>query len=448
MRTTTAARARPRPTAAARRGAIRQIAPPGPSSTFADSVNAPIALPRDCNGKQIAHLSHSSVARWFACPDDWRRHYILRQRGPKAGVMFLGSRVDDAITEFYRRQIAGSTMTLTELVDVFRDTWHSKLKTDGDRIAWEHGLTPAIAERMGRTAVTLTYERLIPRLGTPVAAQRKFEIRLAPALQWTVVGYVDLDTRRTKDVYLDEDGASFAVRDVGEDVPTVEMDYMAAPVDLRPPVKLGRTTFEPGAVLDEHRRLMEAYERRRDERAGDPDAPKATPPPALPMVAVPADRLARFGQIVKVTVDGPVDYKVATTLRSANAAHQDSQATLYLWERWYSGVDCADFRFAQVGKDGPRRQKMSTSLVTTTRTEAQLRTLPMRYLLAAAQIRAAYDKFGAHEPWGFAAEGHWKCMPDPESALTPGGPPRLGRFCLHWPACVQGAGQFTDRRKG
>jgi hypothetical protein len=118
--------------------------------------------------------------------------------------MFLGSRVDDAITEFYRRQIAGSTMTLGELVDVFRDTWHSKLKTDGDRIAWEHGLTPAIAERMGRTAVTLTNERLIPRLGTAVAAQRKFEIRLAPALQWTVVGYVDLDTRRTKDVYLDE----------------------------------------------------------------------------------------------------------------------------------------------------------------------------------------------------------------------------------------------------
>ena len=133
---------------------------------------------------------------------------------------------------------------------------------------------------------------------------------------------------------------------------------------------------------------------------------------------------------MKVTVDGPVDYKVATTLRSANAAHQDSQATLYLWERWYAGVDCADFRFAQVGKDGPRRQKMSTSLVTTTRTEAQLRTLPMRYLMAAAQIRAAYDTFGADESWGFAPEGHWKCMPDTASALTPGGPPRARALLL------------------
>jgi hypothetical protein len=86
---------------------------------------------------------------------------------------------------------------------------------------------------------------------------------------------------------------------------------------------------------------------------------------------------------------------------------------------------------------------MSTSLVTTTRTEAQLRTLPLRYLMAAAQIRAAYDRFGADESWGFAPEGHWKCMPDMESALSPGGPPRLGRFCFHWPVCALGGGQFT-----
>ena len=176
----TAARARPAATTSKPRGAHVGTAPPVPPSPFVDAVNAPITLPPNCKGEPIAHLSHSSVARWFACPDDWRRHHILRQRGPKAGVMFLGSRVDDAITEFYRRQIAGSTLTLPELVDVFRDTWRPKLKADGDRIAWEHGLTPTIAERMGRTAVTLTYERLVPRLGTPVAAQRKFEIRLAP----------------------------------------------------------------------------------------------------------------------------------------------------------------------------------------------------------------------------------------------------------------------------
>ena len=440
----TAARTRQRPRPRSRD--IPHVAPPPPArphSPFVDAVNAPITLPPNCRGEPIAHLSHSAVARWFACPDDWRRHYILRQRGPKAGVMFLGSRVDDAITEFYGRQIDGSTLTLPELVDLFRETWDAKIKADGDRIAWEHGLTPTIAERMGRTAVTLTYERLIPRLGTPVAAQRKFEIRLAPQLQWTIVGYVDLDTRRTKAVYLDEDGASFAVRDVGEDVPTVEIDYMAAPEDLRPPVKIGRTTFERGDVAAEHQRLTEAYERRVAARAGDPDAPAARPPAPLPTVAVPADRLQRYGQIVQVTVDGPVDYKVAKTLRSANAAHQDPQATLYLWERWHAGVDCADFRFAQVGKDGPRRQKMSTSLVATTRTEAQLRTLPLRYLMAAAQIRAAYDTFGPDESWGFAPEGHWKCMPDESSARTPGGPPVLGRFCWHWPTCAFGGGQFS-----
>jgi hypothetical protein len=41
-------------------------------------------------------------------PEDWRRHYLLGQRTPPSGAMFLGGRVDDAISTYYRR---GSTGT-------------------------------------------------------------------------------------------------------------------------------------------------------------------------------------------------------------------------------------------------------------------------------------------------------------------------------------------------
>ena len=64
---------------------------------------------------------------------------------------------------------------------------------------------------MGLEALTLTLRELVPRLGRPVAVQRELEYALAPGLEWTIQGFLDLETAPP-----DDDG--------GEPVPAI-VDY-------------------------------------------------------------------------------------------------------------------------------------------------------------------------------------------------------------------------------
>jgi hypothetical protein len=49
---------------------------------------------------------------------------------------------------------------------------------------------------MGLQAIELTLAELVPRLGQPIAVQRKLEFALAPGLEWTIQCYLDLETLR------------------------------------------------------------------------------------------------------------------------------------------------------------------------------------------------------------------------------------------------------------
>ena len=68
---------------------------------------------------------------------------------------------------------------------------------------------------------------------------------------------------------------------------------------------------------------------------------------------------------------------------------------------------------------------MTATLVTTTRTTAQLRGILARVAQAAGQIAAYHDRFGPDRPWGFADPTGWKCSP---------------RYCDAWETCLGGAG--------
>jgi hypothetical protein len=97
---------------------------------IARRIDVPVRLPHNIHGDPIRNLSHSSVMRFVTCPEDWRRHYILRERGAPTGAMFLGNRVDDAFTLYYQRQLAGERLDQGQLVDAFHDTWTAKLATE------------------------------------------------------------------------------------------------------------------------------------------------------------------------------------------------------------------------------------------------------------------------------------------------------------------------------
>ena len=168
-------------------------------AALAARIPVPRRLPARYDGQPLRHLSHSSYTRFLLCPEDWRRHYLHGERIAPSGAMFLGSRVDDALTIYYRHLLErGEALTLDQLTDAYRDHWSSssnpKSRTRG--IHWDAELDEQAAFDIGLDALELTFAELIPQLGRPVAVQRKLEYALAPGLEWTVQCYLDLETLR------------------------------------------------------------------------------------------------------------------------------------------------------------------------------------------------------------------------------------------------------------
>jgi hypothetical protein len=388
------------------------LAPGEAAAALAQRINVPVRLPNNYKGEPIRHLSHSALSRFLLCPEDYRRSYLLGEWGPPSGAMFVGNRVDETVTAFYEHQLAGELLNLDQLEDLFAENWKAKLAEEIERdgsVEWEDCLDAEQAHAIGLQAVKVTYDELVPRLGRPLAAQRKFEFKIHPEPEWSVFGYVDLDTVREQRVFVTENGEQYAVQDEGESEPTVELGYLEAPADRRGPVKRGRKTLAPAEAIDTYRREWDAYQASLTAWAqtDNPQLSEPKEPAPLPVVAIPVSQLA--ADAVEREVVGITDYKVKNSLISASKADSDPQASLYLTERWMAGNSAFDFRFAQVGKPKQgKRNTMSTALVATKRSEAQMRATLARVAMAASQIVALYQQLGPDRPWGYATQ-EWKC---------------------------------------
>jgi hypothetical protein len=73
------------------------------AAELAARIPVPQRLPERYDGEPLRHLSPSSYSLWVSCPEAWRRRYIKGEKPPPSGSMFLGSRVDDAISAYHRR---------------------------------------------------------------------------------------------------------------------------------------------------------------------------------------------------------------------------------------------------------------------------------------------------------------------------------------------------------
>ncbi len=124
-------------------------------------------------------------------------------------------------------------------------------------------------------------------------------------------------------------------------------------------------------------------------------------------------------------IERVVDYKVKNSPTSQVTADDDPQAGLYLAGRWFEGNPAQEFCFAQIAKPGPRRKKMSSALVTTTRSVGRLRSSFARIAQAASQMVLYYERYGPDRSWGFADPTSWKCS---------------ARFCDHYWSCPGGGG--------
>jgi hypothetical protein len=130
-------------------------------------------------------------------PEAWRRRYIKGEKPPPSGSMFLGSRVDDAISAYHRRILEhGDRLAVDQVLGIYREQWSTELQAEQDKqgVAWEEELPDRAAFELRRQAVELAMAELVPHLGDPVDVQRRLEFTIAPDLEWTVLCYLDLET--------------------------------------------------------------------------------------------------------------------------------------------------------------------------------------------------------------------------------------------------------------
>lgn len=69
---------------------------------------------------------------------------------------------------------------------------------DQQGIEWEEDLSERMAFELGRRAIELAMAELVPHLGDRVDVQRRLEFTIAPDLEWTVLGYLDLETLKER----------------------------------------------------------------------------------------------------------------------------------------------------------------------------------------------------------------------------------------------------------
>ena len=84
---------------------------------------------------------------------------------------------------------------MDEVLQRYRRGWKAKLEEDQEHqpIVWDECDEDTALEH-GAQALEATLQQLVPQLGIPVAVQRRVEFTLAPGLQWSIIGYLDLET--------------------------------------------------------------------------------------------------------------------------------------------------------------------------------------------------------------------------------------------------------------
>ena len=182
-------------------GATAPAAGPPGAAELAARIQVPRRLPDRYDGQPMRHLSNSSYTRFLLCPEDWRRHYLKGERFPISGPMFLGSRVDDALSLYYQRILDhGDALALDQVKDAYRDLWQHRLADEHDQhgIRWDDELDEPRAFEIGLMALELTFAELVPRLGVAGrrAAQARVRARARPRMDRPVLPRPRDATRR------------------------------------------------------------------------------------------------------------------------------------------------------------------------------------------------------------------------------------------------------------
>jgi CRISPR/Cas system-associated exonuclease Cas4 (RecB family) len=131
------------------------------------------------NGK-LPYLSHSRVAKYLHCPEQYRLHYVegLRPRRPDAGLVF-GQVIHGALSALFRNG--------EDPIEVFLRAWQEVESVDIDygRDSWVK------LKETGLTLLTLFVQRELPKFKNVRASEKSFTLAVS-SLGLSFVGVVDL----------------------------------------------------------------------------------------------------------------------------------------------------------------------------------------------------------------------------------------------------------------
>ena len=258
-----------------------------PSSPPASRSRA--GCPSATTASRCATSRTPPTRKFLLCPDDWRRHYLKGERTPPSGAMFLGAprrrRPLHLLPPPARARRTAHARPAPRRLPRPLDARARRRAGQARRALGRRARRAArLHDRPARRS-TLTLAELVPRLGRPVAVQRELEYALAPGLEWTIQGFLDLETLRA-----DDDG--------GELVPAI-VDYKVkntlhsqAKADHDPQAGLylaGR--WLAGAA----RRALLLRADRQARQAAQDDEHRASSSPAAPSAQLRAT-LARIAQ--------------------------------------------------------------------------------------------------------------------------------------------------------
>ncbi len=131
------------------------------------------------NGK-LPYLSHSRVAKYLHCPEQYRLYYVegLRPRRPDAGLVF-GQVIHGALSALFRNG--------EDPIEVFLRAWQEVEAVDLDygRDSWLK------LKETGQSLLTLFVRRELPKFANVRASEKSFTLAVS-SVTLSFVGVVDL----------------------------------------------------------------------------------------------------------------------------------------------------------------------------------------------------------------------------------------------------------------
>lgn len=334
---------------------------------------------RQHDGNPITHLSKSSVEAFAACPEAWRRRYVLGEKTPSSPPMFLGKIVDSALTDMAFARLRGEQPEMGDLRKLYLTGIARTLDEETAGVSFSGEDSLEALRRLGWRAVLVYLKKLDGIVGRPLHAQRKLEFKLAAECTWNVVGYLDLETMRREAIAVD-----------------------AATGD---PVRYANGGDVVRVVIEGHRILTEDRKKPLGEDF---------------LKSIGANYLLHEREVRSV-----VDYKVMAKLPSQVSADDDLQIGTYLEGSHIEGAPADDFTLAVMRKP-TKTQGVAARAIYSQRTAKRRHGALARFANTARAINAYWREFGPDEPWEYAdAKNNWKCSV---------------RFCDAFATCAGGAG--------